>query len=259
MPPKQRWELVPGSVPASTMEDAKKQLRTFNDLGKNPKCEWIRTVGGSADRCQYFSCGAHVDCPVKLKAYTMADVFLLAKLQDMDHAGEMALYDRANASLTKDQKAKFKLQKACPGATASFIMKKDQQDALQAGARRNSGEEETGVDGVAALEAYQNQARYLKRAGKLAMRSAPKLENRSDLLNFMRANPLPATLEEMEELKAYTVDGIAAIWDMFEEADGSKVSLVERFRTLSNAFERIRTHSNAFKRIQTHLNAFERV
>lgn len=55
MPPKQRWALVPGSVPASTMEAAKEQLRTFNDLGKNPKYEWIRTVGGSADRCQYFS------------------------------------------------------------------------------------------------------------------------------------------------------------------------------------------------------------
>ena len=81
------------------------------------------------------------------------------------------------------------------------------------------------------------------------MRSAPKLENRADLLNFMRANPLPATLEEMEELKTYTVDGIAAIWDMFEEADGSKVSLVERFRTHSNAFERIHTHSYAFIRM----------
>lgn len=179
--------------------------------------------------------------------FRVADV--VQGVPGMDHTDEMALYDRANASLTKDQKAQFKLQKACPGATASFIMKKDQQDALQAGARRNSGEEETGVDGVAALEAYQNQARYLKRAGKLAMRSAPKLENRSDLLNFMRANPLPATLEEMEELKTYTVDGIAAIWDMFEEADGSKVSLFERFRTHSNAFERIRTHSNAFKRV----------
>ena len=98
MPPKQRWALVPGSVPASTMEAAKEQLRTFNDLGKNPKYEWIRTVGGSADRCQYFSCGAHVDCPVKLKAYIMGDVFLLAKLQDMDHADEIQCYDRANAS-----------------------------------------------------------------------------------------------------------------------------------------------------------------
>jgi len=252
MPPKQRWEMVPGSVPASTMEDAKKQLRTFNDLGKNPKCEWNRWNGGSPAREQYFSCGAHVDCPVKLKVYTMGGVFLMAKLRGEDHADEIALYDRANASLTKDQKAKFKLQKACPGATSSFIMKKDQQDALQAGARRNSGEEETGVEGVAALEAYQNQARYLKRAGKVAMRSAPKLENRADLLNFMRANPLPATLEEMEELKTYTVDGIAAIWDMFEEADGSKVSLVERFRTHSNAFERIHTHSYAFIRIHTH-------
>jgi len=176
---------------------------------------------------------------VKIKAYIMGDVFLLAKLQDMDHADEIQCYDRANASLTKDQKAKFKLQKACPGATASFIMKRDQQDALQAGARPNSGEEETGVEGVAALEAYQNQARYLKRVGKLAMRSAPKLENRSDLLNFMRANPLPATLEEMEELKTYTVDGIAAIWDMFEEADGSKVIIVKCIRTHSNAFEHI--------------------
>jgi hypothetical protein len=143
-------------------------------------------------------------------------------------------------------------------------MKRDQQGALQAGARPNSGEEETGVEGVAALEAYQNQARYLKRVGKLAMRSAPKLENRSDLLNFMRANPLPATLEEMEELKTYTVDGIAAIWDMFEEADGSKVIIVKCIRTHSNAFERIRTHSNAFERIpieltRTHLYAFERI
>jgi len=246
------------------MEAAKEQLRTFNDLGKNPKYEWIRTVGGSADRCQYFSCGAHVDCPVKLKAYIMGDVFLLAKLQDMDHADEIQCYDRANASLTKDQKAKFKLQKACPGATASFIMKRDQQGALQAGARPNSGEEETGVEGVAALEAYQNQARYLKRAGKLAMRSAPKLENRSDLLNFMRANPLPATLEEMEELKTYTVDGIAAIWDMFEEADGSKVIVVECIQTHSNAFERIRTHLNAYPlhapgRIRMHLNALQRI
>ena len=81
MPPKQRWELVPGSVPASTMEDAKKQLRTFNDLGKNPKCEWNRWGGGTAAREQYFSCGAHVDCPVKLKVYTMGGVFLMAKLR----------------------------------------------------------------------------------------------------------------------------------------------------------------------------------
>ena len=67
-----------------------------------------------------------------------------------------------------------------------------------------------------------------------------KLESRADLLNFMRSHPLPAALEEMEELKAYTVDGIAAIWDTFKEPDGSMVRYC------------IRTHSYASIRIHTH-------
>ena len=67
-----------------------------------------------------------------------------------------------------------------------------------------------------------------------------KLESRADLLNFMRSHPLPATLEDMDDLKTYAVDGIADIWDTFKEPDGSMVRYC------------IRTHSYAFIRIHTH-------
>ena len=67
-----------------------------------------------------------------------------------------------------------------------------------------------------------------------------KLESRADLLNFMRSHPLPDTLEDMDDLKTYAVDGIADIWDTFKEPDGSMVRYC------------IRTHSYAFIRIHTH-------
>ena len=75
-----------------------------------------------------------------------------------------------------------------------------------------------------------------------------KLETRADLLNFMRSHPLPATLEEMEDLKTYAVDGIADIWNMFKEPDGSVVCAI--------TFERIPLHSIALCRIKTHTYAF---
>ena len=79
--------------------------------------------------------------------------------------------------------------------------------------------------GVASLQAYQHHGRELKRP---KVKTAPmlmtgKLESRADLLNFMRSHPLPAKLEDMEDLKAYAVDGIAEIWDTFKEPDGSVV------------------------------------
>ena len=110
-----------------------------------------------------------------------------------------------------------------------------------------------------------------------------KLESRADLLNFMRSHPLPDTLEDMDDLKTYAVDGIADIWDTFKEPDGSMVRYC--IRTHSYAFIRIHTHpyepsisttslkaswkdphhlrrlthSYAFIRIHTHSYAFERM
>jgi hypothetical protein len=95
---------------------------------------------------------------------------------------------------------------------------------------------------VASLQDYQSHAREQK---GLKFKSDPmlmtgKLESRADLLNFIWSHPLPATLEDMDDLKTYAVDGIADIWDTFKEPNGSMV----RFFT--------RTHSYAFIRIHTH-------
>ena len=65
----------------------------------------------------------------------------LQQVEDLNLPGEK------NAALTKEQKASFKLRKQ-GGSSASEIMKKEQQGAVTAGAKRKEGEDATGVEGV---------------------------------------------------------------------------------------------------------------
>lgn len=277
------------------MEASRAELLKFNDAGKNPRCEWHRESGGEKGMREGFRCGAHQDCKVRMRLVNKGAVFYIEKLRDTKHSSVLAVYDRKNAALTKEQKAAFKLRKQ-GGASATEIMKHDQQEAVTTGAKRKEGEDATGVEGVpfghfrthtnsflqqdepyrnafaricthsltfprvhthsltfaciymhsdtfyrsllagvASLQAYQHHARELKRprvkTNPLLMTG--KLESRADLLNFMRSHPLPATLEDMNDLKTYAVDGIADIWDTFKEPDGSTVRYC------------IRTHSYA--------------
>ena len=146
MPPRGLWEPVPGQ-PAGTMEALKGEMRKFNDQGQNPSCEWNRVPGGNKGEREMFRCGAHDDCTVIVRLLKKGDAFYMEKLKDTKHSSVRAVFDRKNAALTKEQKASFKLRKQ-GGSSASEIMKKDQQGAVTAGAKRKEGEDATGVEGV---------------------------------------------------------------------------------------------------------------
>ena len=74
--------------------------------------------------------------------------------------------------------------------------------------------------GVPDLAGYQNFNREVSRSKTPAVN---EFENRADLLNFMRDNPLPATVVMMDDTSLYTVDGIADVhvWDSFMESYGT--------------------------------------
>ena len=129
------------------MEALRGEMRNFNDQGQNPSCEWHRVPGGEKGERESFRCGAHEDCTVRVRLVKKGDAVYMEKLKDTKHSSVRAAFDRKNASLTKEQKASFKLRKQ-GGASASEIMKHDQQDAVNAGAKRKEGEDATGVEGV---------------------------------------------------------------------------------------------------------------
>jgi hypothetical protein len=121
--------------------------RKFNDQGQNPSCKWHRVPGGEKGERESFRCGAHEDCTVRVRLLRKGDAFYMEKLKDTKHSSVRAEFDRKNAALTKEQKASFMLRKQ-GGSSASEIMKKDQQGAVTAGAKRKEGADATGVEGV---------------------------------------------------------------------------------------------------------------
>lgn len=129
------------------MEALKGEMRKFNDQGQNPSCEWNRVPGGNKGEREMFRCSAHEDCTVMVRLLKKGDAFYMEKLKDTKHSNVRAVFDRKNAALTKEQKASFMLRKQ-GGSSASEIMKKDQQGAVTAGAKRKEGADATGVEGV---------------------------------------------------------------------------------------------------------------
>ena len=161
------WASVPGQT-AETMEALKVQLRKFNDAGENPLCEWHRVPGGNRGEREIFRCGAHEDCMVRIRLVKKGDALYIEKLADMKHSEVKAEFDRINAKLTKEQKAAFKLRKQV-GATASDIMKHDQQEAVTKGNKRTEGEDETGVEGVQSERTQTHSCSRFSRAdGRLS-------------------------------------------------------------------------------------------
>ena len=167
MPPRGLWEPVPGQ-PTETMEASRAEMRKFNDQGQNPSCEWNRVPGGNKGEREMFRCGAHEDCKVRIRLVGKGDAFYIEKLVDTKHSEVKAVFDRINAKLTKEQKAKFELRKQ-GGSSASDIMKHDQQEAVTAGAKRKEGEDETGVEGVQFERRQTHSCSRLSRAdGRLS-------------------------------------------------------------------------------------------
>ena len=124
---------------------------------------------GESQRTTEPSGGAHKDCKVRMRLVGKGDVFYIEKLVDTKHSEEKAVFDRINATLTKEQKAKFKLRKQ-GGSSASEIMKHEhQQEAVTAGAKRKEGEDETGVEGVQFERRQTHSCSRLSRAdGRLS-------------------------------------------------------------------------------------------
>ena len=129
---------------APTMEEGKIILSKFNDNNLNLECLWKAIPGGDRDR-RKFACCAHVQCGVQVRLLGKDGKCVLQILAGVEHEAELSSTDRANASLTREQKRELKAAMRY-GGTAGDVMKDAQAAALKQGARLSSSG--VGVDGA---------------------------------------------------------------------------------------------------------------
>jgi hypothetical protein len=97
------WKTV---AVAATWQDGVALVDAFTDDGANPSASWRGLGGGESGQRKMFGCTAHKKCKAEVRLVTSKTMEIwLQKCTDEKHKRSTVLYDRANSTLTKMQKA----------------------------------------------------------------------------------------------------------------------------------------------------------
>ena len=134
-------------------------LKAYDDNGRNPNKEWRRRAGGTAT-CFRFECAAHENCGRRARVIRTGENLCVEINNDTHHSTQVSRYDRANASLSKEEKKELRTARTY-GGTSGQVVSKLAAEAVAAGtAEKNSGDT-AGLKGAPCLTICRNDERLM--------------------------------------------------------------------------------------------------